>query len=125
MAERAGEVVPRYWDRVAAALFLLVAVDLLTTVYAASVVGAEAEANPLVRWALRRGVGTLVALNLVALGVLVALFYALAELLKRTHPSRRREFAMLVEVFLVLLLFAGLAVFANNATVIVFGGSPG
>ncbi|MFC7177665.1 hypothetical protein [Halosegnis marinus] len=57
MADRIGRVVPRYWEGVAAALFLLVAADLLTTVYAARAVGVGAEANPVVRWALRRGSG--------------------------------------------------------------------
>ncbi|MFC7177664.1 hypothetical protein [Halosegnis marinus] len=57
--------------------------------------------------------------------LLVGLFYALAELLKRTGPDRRRSLAMLVEVFIGLLLFAGLAVVANNAAVIVSGGAAG
>lgn len=125
MVERAEELIPRYWVRVAAALFLLIGVDLLTTIYAAGVVGPGAEVNPLVRWALRRGIGTLVAINLAAVVVLVGFFYALVELLDRTDPAHRRSFATLIDVFLGLLVLAGLAVVANNTAVILVGASPG
>ncbi len=38
-----------YWDWVAVALFLLVTVDMLTTMFAAAALGPVAEANPLMR----------------------------------------------------------------------------
>lgn len=117
------ELIPRYWDWVAGVLFLLITVDVLTTVLAAAATGVAAEANPLVRWALGRGIGTYIAVNIAATVLVVGFFYALVELLRATAPPYRRPFALAVEVFIGLLLFAGLAVFANNVSVIVLGES--
>lgn len=115
--------VREYWDWIAAALFLLVTVDMLTTIYAVAAVGPAAETNPLMRWALGRGLRTLVVLNLVAVVLVVGFFYALIEMLERTPPGYRRPFAVVIEIWLGLLLFAGLAVLANNVSVVVFGSS--
>lgn len=117
------EPIPRYWDWVAGVLFLLITVDVLTTVYAAAAAGVVAEANPLIRWALGRGITAYVAVNIAATLLLVGFFYALVELLDGTAAPYRRPFALAVEVFIGLLLFAGLAVFANNVSVIVLGES--
>lgn len=115
------ERVREYWAWVAWALFLLVTVDMLTTMFAARALGPGAEANPLMRWALGRGLGTLLALNLAAVVFVVAFFYGLLEMLERTPEPYQRGFAFLVEVWLGLLLVAGLAVLANNLTAIVLG----
>jgi hypothetical protein len=112
-----------YWSWVAWALFLLVTVDMLTTLFAASVLGTAAEANPLMRWALERGLGTLLVLNLAAVVSVVAFFYALVQMLERTPERYQSEFSLVVEVWLGLLLFAGLAVFANNLSAIFLGQS--
>lgn len=117
--------VSEYWDWIAVALFLLVTVDVLTTIFAAAAVGSAAETNPLVRWALVRGLPTLVVLNLVAVVLVVGFFYALVEMLERTPPGYRRPFAAVIEVWLGLLVVAGLAVLANNLSVVVFGSSLG
>lgn len=117
------ERVEEYWDWLAAALFLLVAVDLLTTVLAAAELGVGAEANPVVRWALARGLPTLVALNLGVVAVAAGLFWGILRLLRRTPPRYRRPFALLVELWLALLLVAGLFVLANNLAAIVLGES--
>lgn len=124
----AGEPVPaeriqEYWSWIAVALFLLVTVDMLTTIVAASVLGTDAEANPLVRWALEQGIGTLVVLNLVAVVLAVGLFYALLELLQRMPDRYQPGFALLIEVFIGLLLFAGLGVLANNLSAVLLGSS--
>lgn len=119
LAVRSGE----YWDWVAVALFLLLTVDMLTTVFAAVAVGVHAESNPLVRWALREGVAALAALNLVALVVTVALFYGLRSVVARTTPPRGWFVAAVAECWLAALVAAGLALFANNLVVIVFGVS--
>jgi hypothetical protein len=100
-----------------------VTVDILTTIFAASLLGAAAEANPLVRWALGRGIGVIVALNTAAVVPVVPFFYALVRMLERTPERYQAGFSLAVEVWLGLLLFAGLAVFANNRTAIVFGQS--
>jgi hypothetical protein len=112
-----------YWDWVAVVLFLLITLDMLTTLVAAAVIGPEAEVNPLMRWALLQGVETLVMLNLVAVVLVVAFFYVLLTLLERTPEPHQRWFALLVEVYIGLLLFAGIAVIANNLTAVILGYS--
>lgn len=116
---RTGE----YWDWLAVALFLLLSVDTLTTLAAARLVGTGAEVNPIVQWALGRGVWALVALNLLALVVAVGLFARVTDRLESIPPPRDRYVGLLVEVWLGALVAAGLAVFANNLSVIVLGGS--
>ena len=112
-----------YWTWVAWALFLLVTLDMLTTLFAASVLGTGAEANPLMRWALERGLLTLLGLNLAAIVFVVALFYALVRTLERTPERYQWGFALVLEVWLGLLIFAGLVVFANNLSAIFLGRS--
>lgn len=112
-----------YWSWIAVALFLLITVDMLTTIFAAAVLGTAAEANPLMRWTLQQGMVVLVAVNLATAVLAVGFFYALLEMLRRTPPAYERAFALLIELWLGLLLFAGLAVFANNLSAIVLGNS--
>jgi hypothetical protein len=115
--------IQEYWSWIAVTLFLLVTVDMLTTIFAAAVLGSAAEANPLMRWALEQGIGTLVAVNLVAVVLAVGFFYALLELLEQTPSPYQRGFALLIEAYLGVLLFAGLAVLANNLSVVILGSS--
>ena len=117
------ERISEYWDWVAVALFLLITVDMLTTIYATAVVGPVAESNPLVRWVLRQGPMAFAATNLVAAVLAVAFFYALVEMIRASPPPFDRYLALAVELWLGLLVAAGLAVFANNLLVIVYGGS--
>jgi len=112
-----------YWSWVAVALFLLLAVDLLTSLFAAAVYGTGAESNPVVAWLLGRPLWIVVLANL-AVGVLaVGFFWALLALVERTAPPLRRPFALLVELYVGLLVAAGLAVLANNLAVVVLGRS--
>lgn len=113
------ERIEEYWSWIAVSLFLLVTVDMLTTIFAAATLGAEAEANPLMAWALNQGVGVLVAANVAAVVLVVAFFYAMLEMLKRSPSRLRTPFALLIEVYLGLLVVAGLVVFANNLSAIV------
>ncbi|MDZ7700936.1 MAG: DUF5658 family protein [Halobacteriales archaeon] len=117
------ERIEEYWGWIAAALFLLITVDLLTTLYAAAVVGIYAEANPVTRWLVARGPVALVAVNLAAVGLVGLLFYGLMELVRVTPDRLRGPFMWLIELWLGVLLAAGLAVFANNLAVIVTGRS--
>jgi Kef-type K+ transport system membrane component KefB len=118
-----GDRVLEYWDWIAVALFLLIPVDLLTTLYAARAVGAGAESNPLMRWALRQGVLTLILVNVAAVIVAVVLFYGLVELLEAVPRHRRRYAVVVMELWLGVVLAAGLAIFANNLSVVVLGES--
>jgi hypothetical protein len=115
--------IQEYWSWIAVALFLLVTVDMLTTIFAAAALGSAAEANPLMWWALEQGTATLVAVNLVAVVLAVGFFYALLELLEQTPGPYQRGFALLIEAYLGVLLFAGLAVLANNLSVVILGSS--
>lgn len=118
-----AERVEEYWGWAAAALFLLVTVDLLTTMYAAAVVGAEAEANPLMRWALGQPLPVLVVVNLGATVLAVVVFRGLMETYRVTPARVRPYYGLLIEAWLGLLVAAGLALFANNLSVIVLGES--
>jgi hypothetical protein len=115
--------IEEYWDWIAVALFLLLAVDLLTTLAAARVVGPGAERNPLMRWLLGRDVVVVIAAHLVAVTLVTGCFRLLIGRLRRTPPPTDRYFALLIEVWLGVLVAVGLAVFANNLAVIVLGGS--
>lgn len=112
-----------YWDWAAVALFLLVTVDLLTSLYAADVVGLQHEANPLMAWLLGQSLGLIVAAHVLAVVLAGAFFYGLFELLRELPAGYRGPTALSVEVFLGLLVAAGLFVFANNLTLIVLGES--
>ena len=115
--------IQEYWSWIAVSLFLLITVDMLTTIFAAAALGSDAEANPLMRWALEQGVGTLVAVNLAAVVLAVGFFYALLELLEQTPDRYQRGFALAIEVYLGILLFAGLGVLANNLSAVILGAS--
>ena len=72
-----GEPEPRveeFWDWFAVSLFLLITVDMMTSMYAARRVGLGAEINPLIRWALGQGVVTLVAVHLLVTVVAAGVF---------------------------------------------------
>lgn len=112
-----------YWSWVAGALYLLLSVDLLSTLYAVGLHGPAAEANPYVRWALTQDVAVLVALNLLALALLVALFYGYLRLLVAARGVEARVMARGFELWVGCLVAAGLFVFANNLSVIVHGRS--
>jgi hypothetical protein len=117
--ERAQE----YWDWLAVVLFVLITVDMVTTVYAVHVVGPIGGSTPFVRWSLLSGTPVSAAVTLVALVIAVVLFDHVVELLRRTPEPYERYFAAAIETWLGGLLAAGLIVFANNLTVIFFGES--
>ncbi|WP_318569635.1 hypothetical protein [Salinigranum marinum] len=112
-----------YWDWFAVALFLLVTVDLLTTLGAAARFGVGAEANPVVAALLAGPTWRLVAANLATVVAVTCGFAALLGLLRRTPLRQRPGFALAVEAWLGLLVAGGLIVFANNLTVVVHGVS--
>ena len=115
--------VQEYWDWLAVALFVLITVDMVTTVYAARVVGLTGEANPVVRWSLLRGPVMFAVVNLLAVVTAVVLFDRIVALLLDTPDPYVRYAAAAVEAWLGGLLAAGLLVFANNLAVIFHGQS--
>jgi len=115
--------IEEYWDWIAVALFLLLAVDLLTTLAAARVVGHGAEANPLMRWLLGRPTLVVIGAHLVVVVLVTGCFRLLVGRLRRTPSPVDYYFALLIEGWLGTLVAVGLAVFANNLAVIVLGRS--
>ena len=112
-----------YWSWVGGALYLLLTLDLLTTIYAAHLYGPQAEFNPLMRWALGQELHVLVGLYLGVLLLLVGLFAGYFQLLRRSSGTEGWVLAKSFELWIGLLIAAGLFVFANNLSVIVLGGS--
>lgn len=115
--------IEEYWDWITVALFLLITVDLLTTLYAVNTVGVSAETNPLTRWLVTQGPYVLVGVNLAAAVLVGVLFYGLMELVRVTPERLQGPFMLAIELWLGALLAAGLVVFANNLAVIVIGQS--
>lgn len=115
--------VEEYWSWIAAALYSLFTLDLLTSVFAATRFGLEQEANPIMRWALSEGMIAVLAVQLLAITLLVGMFYGLLQLVQDTADPYRPYFRYAVEAYIGLLLSAGLFVFANNLSVIFFGQS--
>lgn len=112
-----------YWDWVAVALFLLVTVDMLTTLYAASAVGLEHESNPLMAWLFGQSIVLIVVIHVSAAAIASVFFYGLIELIRQTPPVQQWMMMRSLEVYLGLLIATGLFVFANNLSVIVLGRS--
>lgn len=108
-----------YWSWVAVALFLLVTLDLLTSMYAAQVVGLEHESNPLMAWLLAQSLPVIVVAHVGAVVLTAVLFYGIIELIRRTRPTLQWMMMRSLEVYLGLLIAAGLFVVANNLAVIV------
>jgi len=119
--EAVQERVAEYWEWVAVALFLLLSLDLLTSIYAAAVVGVGAEANPVMAYLLEQSLPVIVTVHLAVLLLAVGFFYGLMRTYVATPEHLRRPYGYLIEVWLGLLLAVGFWVFANNVSVIVLG----
>jgi dipeptide/tripeptide permease len=115
--------IEEYWDWIAVALFLLLSVDLLTSLAAARLVGAGAESNPLMRWLLGRTTLVVVGAHLGVVVFVTGFFRLLLGRLRRTPSPADYYFALLIEGWLGVLVAVGLGVFANNLSVIVLGRS--
>ncbi|MFC7174510.1 hypothetical protein ACFQL0_16395 [Haloplanus litoreus] len=79
--------IEEYWDWIAVALFLLLSVDLLTSLAAARLVGTGAEGNPLMRWLLGRTTLVVVGAHLAVVVLVTGFFRLLLDRLRRT-PRR-------------------------------------
>lgn len=112
-----------YWGWFAVALFLLLTVDLLTSMYAAAAVGLHAEANPIMAWLLVQPLWILVGTHVVAAVVSAIAFEGILRLLNRSTGTGQRLFAVSLECWLGCLVAFGLFLFANNVSVIVHGMS--
>ncbi|MGM0606517.1 MAG: hypothetical protein ACQETB_12720 [Halobacteriota archaeon] len=110
-----------YWEWFAVALFLLLTVDLLTSMSAAVVVGTTAEANPLMAWVLSQSLWLIVSIHLLAAVGAAFAFETIVRLADRKADDS--PFAIGVEIWLGSLVAIGLFLLANNLSVIVHGSS--
>lgn len=117
------ERIEEYWGWVAVALFLLVSLDLLTSLYAAADVGVAAESNPVMAWIIASPLPVILAVHLGVVVLAVGFFYGLMEMLRATPAPYHVPFAVGVELWLGGLVAVGLWIFANNLSVIVLGQS--
>lgn len=115
--------IEEWWDWFAVALFLLITVDLITTIGATIEHGYAAEANPIVRWLLVQGPLALAAVNLAVVVVAVLCFRNVVRIARRIPGPYDRYFAFGVELWLGAIVSLGLFIFANNLSVIVWGSS--
>lgn len=110
-----------WWDWLAVALFLLIPVDLLTTLFATAEYSVAAEANPVMQWILAQHIVVIVAIHLGAVILSVVIFYGIDQLIDSTPDAYQDLFALGIELWLGILIVLGLAVFANNVSVIILG----
>lgn len=108
----------RWWAGFALALFLLVPVDLLTTLLAVARHGVGVEANPLVRWLIQQGVVAVVLANVAAVVLAVVCFHLAVRAVERAPAAYRRPLHRLVSAWVALVCLAGVALTANNLVVV-------
>lgn len=107
-----------WWRWFAVALFLLLPLDLLTTLVAIDRYGTAVEANPLMRWVLRQGLVVTTLVHLVVLVIAVWLFYVTINAVRRVPLSDRPTFVRLIDGWIgLLILFGGLLVVNNLSTI--------
>lgn len=107
-----------YWRLFAVALGLLLAADLLTTLWAAAILGTGAEANPIMRWLLERGIGTLLTVHLAVLVLASIGFGVVLRIGSALEERRARRYGRYCFCWLAGLTAMGLLVVANNVAVI-------
>lgn len=103
-----------WWGAFAVALFLLVPVDLLTTLASVAVYGPGVEANPLMRALLEHGLVAVTVANLVVVAAAVYAFDLAVDGILGAPPERRRRLAAGLELWLAALLVGAVALVANN-----------
>lgn len=106
-----------YWEWVLSALFVLVPLDLLTTVYATVSVGLEHEANPFMIWLLGQSTPVIAAVHLLVV-VLVAGIFEIYYRLSQRSEQYGEMMLQAAKVYLALLTTAGLIIFGNNLLII-------
>lgn len=116
-----GDQFEEYWDWFAVSLFLLVPVDMLVTLGAASAPGPAVESNPVMRRLLAEGPVVLVGVNLLVVVLAAGAFAALIGRTRATPEPYDRYLRIALEAWLGCLLAVGFFVLANNLAVIVLG----
>lgn len=123
MSNLSNEKEHEYWDWFAISLFLLTTVDMLTTIGLMAKYGLKAEANPVMKWLLTLGIEFTLFANLLVVFVTCLLFMQLIETIKHFNSPYSKYYKRWIEVWLGLLISAGLFVLANNVHALVYGQS--
>jgi hypothetical protein len=113
------ERVDRWWFWFAVALFLLLPLDLFTTLLAVGIYGTGVEANPIMRWLLRQGLLAVTVANLAVVGLVVSLFHVAVDRVQRVPPAYRSKVDPAISAWIGFLILAGLVLVANNVLVLV------
>lgn len=113
------EQVDRWWFWFAIALFLLIPLDLFTTLIAVGRYGTVVEANPLMRWLLRQGLVAVTVVNLAVVGFAVYLFHAAIDRVQRVPPPYRSLVDHAVRAWIGFLILAGIVLVTNNLLVLI------
>lgn len=111
--------IEQWWHRFAVALFLLIPLDLLTTLLAVEKYGLGVEANPVMRGLLDQGLVVVLAVNLAVVLLAVALFHVAVVSLRQTPPAYHRAVATFVNAWVGVLIAIGALLVANNVVVLV------
>lgn len=113
----------KYWRWYRVALYLLFSLDILTTLWATAIYGTDAEVNPIMVWLIEQGIVATVAVNLLALVVVVFAFSWVLTAIRSAPDPFDIVLEIVVEAWLGVLVLVGLFVAANNAAVILLGRS--
>lgn len=111
--------VEQWWHLFAVALFLLIPLDLLTTLLAVEKYGLGVEANPVMRGLIDQGLVVVLAVNLAVVLLAVALFHVAVVSLRQTPPAYHRAITMFVNAWVGVLIAIGALLVANNVVVLV------
>lgn len=106
-----------WWGLFAVALFMLLPLDLLTTLFAVAEYGVAVEANPIMRWLLGHGLVAVTVANLVAAGAVIYLFHIAVGKFRETSSSGRRVLVPVVSAWIIVLNVAGITIVLNNLAV--------
>lgn len=110
-----------YWSLAGLAVFLLIPVDMVTTVLAAHQYGVHAEANPLVRWSLQQGLLVFSVVNLIAGVLAIGAFGLLLRTMKNSTGIEFWITARMYELWVSSLIIIGIVVAVNNLLVVFTG----
>lgn len=113
------ERVGAWWQWFAMALFLLLPVDLLTTLLAIGRHGIGVESNPVVRALIEQGIVQLVAANLLVAVLAVVLFGEVIDAARAASGRYRTALAYSIHTWVGLAVTAGVFLVANNLSALV------
>lgn len=112
-----------WWVWFALALYLLITIDMITTMGSIAKYGIAVEGNPLMQRLFQQGLLAVVVVNLAVTAFAGGCFQAVVSLVRRMAPARARYFAYCVEAWLGILVLGGMLLALNNLGALLFGYS--